>query len=85
MKVPVVARDSSALPATVGGAGLLLKERDPYLMAEAIDRLVRDESLAVAFGEAGRRRYEQNFTNERIEAEFFRALSNLGPDHCLTD
>lgn len=74
MKVPIVSYESSAIPATVGGAGIVLKEREPYLMAEAIDRLVRDESLNVAFGQMGWQRYERHFTNDKIELELFRAL-----------
>jgi glycosyltransferase involved in cell wall biosynthesis len=77
MKVPVVAYASSAIPAIVGGAGFALKERRPYLMAQAIDRLVRDEALSFDFGIRGWRRYEQAFTNEKIEAELFRVLSKL--------
>jgi glycosyltransferase involved in cell wall biosynthesis len=77
VKVPVVAYASSAIPATVGGAGLVINERHPYLMAEAIDRLVSNESLNLALGTKGLRRYEQHFTNARIETELFRALNNL--------
>jgi glycosyltransferase involved in cell wall biosynthesis len=77
MKVPVVAYASSAIPATAGDAGLIIKERRPYLMAEAIDRIARDEALNFAFGMMGWRRYEQYFSNEKIEQELFRALSHL--------
>jgi glycosyltransferase involved in cell wall biosynthesis len=78
MKVPVVAYASSAVPATVGGAGLVLDERQPYLMAEAINRLVCDESLSIALGMKGWQRYQQHFTNEQIEVELFRALKQAG-------
>jgi glycosyltransferase involved in cell wall biosynthesis len=77
LKVPVVAYASSAIPATVGGAGVVLKERRPFLMAEAIDRLVSVEALGFDLGIMGWRRYEQHFTNEKIEAELFRALDHL--------
>lgn len=77
MKVPVVAYASSAIPATVGNAGLVIEERRPYLMAEAINRLVSDEELNFAVGLTGWQRYQQDFTNEKIEAELFRALNNL--------
>nr|MDQ3818016.1 glycosyltransferase family 4 protein [Acidobacteriota bacterium] len=80
MKVPVVAYDSSAIPATVGEAGLILKERDPRRMAEMFDRLIRDEALNLSFGMAGWRRYEQNFTNRKIELELFKALSHINDD-----
>jgi glycosyltransferase involved in cell wall biosynthesis len=78
MKVPVVAYAAAAIPAIVEGAGLALKERHPFLMAEAIDRLVRNEALSFDFGLMGWRRYERDFTNEKIEAELFRVLSKLG-------
>lgn len=77
MKVPVVAYGSSAVPATMGDAGILLSDRRPYLMAEAINRLASDEELNVAFGIRGRRRYEQHFTNSKIETELFGSLSRL--------
>jgi glycosyltransferase involved in cell wall biosynthesis len=77
MKVPVVAYASSAIPATVGTAGFVLSERNPYLMAETINRLTSDERLNVAVGMTGWQRYERYFTNEKIEAELFRALSSL--------
>jgi glycosyltransferase involved in cell wall biosynthesis len=77
MKLPVVAYASSAIPAMVDGAGFVLNERRPRLMAEAINRLVSDEALSFAFGIRGWQRYEQNFTNEKIETELFRVLSKL--------
>lgn len=79
MKVPVVAYASSAIPATVGSTAFLLEERHPYLMAEAIHRLVSDESLNVAFGMNGWQRYQTHFTNAKIEMELFKALSTLDP------
>lgn len=78
MKVPIVASASSAIPATVGNAGLVWEERNPYLLAESIDYLNRDESVTVALGLMGRRRYEQCFSNERIEQDFVAALRQAG-------
>jgi glycosyltransferase involved in cell wall biosynthesis len=85
MKVPIVAYASTAIPATVGGAGLILKERLPRLMAEAINRIARDESLTVAFGMKGWQRYERHFTNEEIGRELFRSLEESGikPDFTI--
>ncbi|PYS50881.1 MAG: hypothetical protein DMF68_06025 [Acidobacteria bacterium] len=80
MKLPVVAYASSAIPATIGKAGVVLKEHNPRLMAETFDRLIRDETLNVSFGMKGWQRYEQNFTNEKIELELFKALSNISVD-----
>lgn len=74
MKVPVVAYASPAVSATVGEAGLVWKERSPFLLAESLELLARDESVSVALGLIGRRRYEQHFTNEKIEMDFRQAL-----------
>lgn len=77
MKLPVVAYASSAIPLTVGGAGLVWPERDTRLLAESANFLIRDEALMAALGLMGLRRYEQHFTNERIEAAFMKALGGL--------
>lgn len=74
MKVPVVAFASSAIPATVGDAGIVLQGREPAVMAEALDRVCRDEALNVALGAAGWERYREHFTNDKIECELFRAI-----------
>jgi len=77
LKIPIIACASTAITGTVGKAGLVWKERNPFLLAESINFLVKNESLGVALGLMGWRRYEQLYTNEKIEAEFFGALSNL--------
>lgn len=78
MKVPIIAFASSAIPATIGEAGLVWQERNPYLLAESIDYLDRDESLSAALGLMGRRRYEQVFSSDRVAEDFTRALSQAG-------
>ena len=77
LTVPIVAYASTAIPDTVGDAGIVLDQRDPQLMAEAIDRLVKDEALNFEFGLLGRQRYEEHFTTQKIEAELFRAVEGL--------
>jgi glycosyltransferase involved in cell wall biosynthesis len=77
MKIPIVARSSSAIPLTVGDAGLVWEEDDAFLLAESVDYLVRDEALRAALSLKGWQRYEQNFTNERIEKDFLEALRQI--------
>lgn len=77
LKVPIVSYDAAAIPETVGNAGVILENRDPALMAEAVNFLVEDEATNVALGVSGRRRYEECFTNTRIETRFLRALEHL--------
>lgn len=44
-RVPIVAFDAGAVPETLGGAGVLVKEKDHPAMAEMIDLLLTDEAL----------------------------------------
>jgi glycosyltransferase involved in cell wall biosynthesis len=77
MKLPIIAYASSAIPGTVADAGLVWAERDPYLLAQSLDLIVKDEKVGGALSLKGRRRYEEKFTNEKIEAEFLSALDCL--------
>lgn len=77
MKVPIVAYGSSAIPGTINGAGLVWKERNPYLFAESVNKVVKDKGISTALGEMGLRRYEQHFTNERIRAQFLSAANQF--------
>ena len=75
LKVPIIACASSAIPSTVGKAGIVWNERNPYLLAESVNYLNNDESISAALALMGRRRYEEFFSNERIAEEFFSALN----------
>ena len=77
MKVPIAAYASSAIPETVGAAGIVWEERNPYLLAESINSIVREKEVAHSLSAMGWRRYQQYFTNERIEAQLKAVLSNL--------
>ena len=77
MKLPITAYASTAIPETLGDAGIVWKDRDPLLMAESIDLLLRDTSVSNALGERGRRRYEALFSNKKIESTFLTAMATL--------
>jgi glycosyltransferase involved in cell wall biosynthesis len=53
--LPVVAFEEGALPEVLGNAGVLVSNRDPYALADAVNALLKDtkrrEKLAVAAGE----------------------------------
>ena len=53
--VPVVAYAAAAVPDTVGDGGLLLTDKDPLIVATAVERLRSDPSLRTSLVEAGRR------------------------------
>jgi glycosyltransferase involved in cell wall biosynthesis len=77
MKLPITAYASTAIPETVGDAGIVWTERNPMLIAESINLFVRDSSVRDALGRRGYRRYESMFTNAKAEEIFLQALSKL--------
>jgi glycosyltransferase involved in cell wall biosynthesis len=76
-KLPIVAYNSSAIPETVGSAGIVLDERDTAALAESMNLLITNEALNVAVGREGRRRYDDHFIGARIEGKFLDALNSL--------
>jgi glycosyltransferase involved in cell wall biosynthesis len=77
MRVPIAAYASSAIPETVGSAGLVWEERNPYLLAESIDSIVRDKALARGLSAMGWQRYQERFTNERIAEKFISSFLHI--------
>ena len=77
MKLPIVGFASTAIPETVGPAGLVWEERNPYLLAESIESIVNDKSVSQTLTELGSRRYAEQFTNARIEEGFMASINNL--------
>jgi glycosyltransferase involved in cell wall biosynthesis len=77
MKVPIVAFGSAAIPETVSKAGLVWDERDPYLFAECVDTLIKDESLRMRLSLLGKQRYDELFTTDKIELKFLTAVGEL--------
>ena len=77
--VPVVAAASTAIPGTLGSAGFVWPEADPFVLAGSMDRIVRDAAVRERLCAWGRRRYEAEFAGERIEAGFREAVQGLLP------
>jgi glycosyltransferase involved in cell wall biosynthesis len=73
--VPVVAYGAAATPDTVGAAGLVWDEPEPFLLAESIAGVVGDGPERAWLRAAGRCRYEETFALPRLEAEFVRAMA----------
>lgn len=64
---PVVAYASSAVPETLGDAGLLWDDRDPALFAASIQRLHADTALRAALRQRGSERYSAHFAPAVLE------------------
>ena len=77
MKLPITAYASTAIPETLGDAGIAWPDREPLLMAESINLFVKNATVRNALGLRGRGRYEAMFTNEKIEQTFVKAISRL--------
>lgn len=77
LRLPIVAYASSAITDTVDDVGLVWEERNPYLLAESIHSIVEDQSISESLSEKGWRRYQDRFTNEKIEACFLAAIGTL--------
>jgi glycosyltransferase involved in cell wall biosynthesis len=56
--MPVVAYSCCAVPETVGDAGVLLADKDPVVVATAVDRVLTDDGLRSTLVAAGKRRVE---------------------------
>jgi glycosyltransferase involved in cell wall biosynthesis len=75
--VPVVAYATTAVPDTLGEAGLAWPEPDPYLLAQSAARVAKDGGLRRRLAEAGRRRYRDCFATAHLERAFADALRPL--------
>jgi glycosyltransferase involved in cell wall biosynthesis len=64
MRLPIVAFEVSNIPEVVvqGQTGLLVPQRDVVAFADAVEKLLRDETLRERMGRAGRHRVESCFT-----------------------
>jgi glycosyltransferase involved in cell wall biosynthesis len=64
---PVVASDTGGLPEIVRDmeTGILVPPADPHALAQALLKVIRDEELAIRFGEAGRKDVLANYTLDR--------------------
>ncbi|NIO19755.1 MAG: glycosyltransferase, partial [Candidatus Aenigmarchaeota archaeon] len=61
-EVPVIGSDSGEIPATIGKAGLIFKEKDIAGLKGKIEALIRDRNLRTMLGKNGRKRVVENFS-----------------------
>lgn len=75
-RVPVVAFASSAVPGTLGDAGVLLTSKRPATVAAAVHRVLSDDGVRAALVAAGRARLDV-FSPERTRARWVEVLRGL--------
>lgn len=77
-QVPIVAFDSTAIGGTLGGSGLLLKEKDPLMTAGVIDRLMTDMRLRNKVIEGQKARLK-DFSREVVTARYKELFARILP------
>ena len=75
-KKPIIAYDSSAIADTLGGSGILIKEKDPVFVSMLIDRLVNTPGLKESVVEGQNRRL-QDFAYDKMKARFIEGLNKF--------
>ena len=76
-RVPIVAYASSAVPGTLGDAGVLLESKQPATVAAAVRRVLADADLRAALVAAGEARLAE-FAPARTRALWVEVLEGLG-------
>jgi len=74
--VPVVAYAAGAVPATLGGAGVLFRYKRFEALAELVDLIVRDSGLRMRLVERQRERVRE-FLEPRVRARWQKLMSGL--------
>lgn len=76
---PVVATEGGGTNEIVvdGETGFLIAPSSPAIMAEKINTLLNDELLRNSFGQAGRRRIEQEFSIKKMADEYIKAYRGI--------
>jgi glycosyltransferase involved in cell wall biosynthesis len=74
MKIPIVAYNSTAVSDTVGDGGIIWEDLDTDLIATTFNEIIINEDAYFYLGEAGWRRYLNNFTNEIIGKQFLNLI-----------
>jgi glycosyltransferase involved in cell wall biosynthesis len=74
---PIVAHAASAVPETLGDAGILWGETDPWLYASSAARLCADDGFRNSLLDNAHRRYREHYSVEVLTARFRDLLGPL--------
>ena len=76
---PVIGTATGGIPEMIvdGETGFIAERDNPNSLADKITTLVADKALAARMGENGRRRFENNFTEEAFNVRFGEALRRI--------
>lgn len=71
---PIIARATSAVPETLGDAGIAWEEPNPWLYAASAARIFVDTTLRKQLRDSGLQRYRCEFANDVLRARFLGQL-----------
>lgn len=74
--VPIIAYDAAAVSGTLGGAGILVQDKNPVLISKWIQRIVSDRELREAVIESENERLK-NFEQSHIEKAMLEILGDF--------
>jgi glycosyltransferase involved in cell wall biosynthesis len=78
--LPVISTDHGAIPDAVedGVTGFIVPQKDAEALAEKLEILIKDPDLRKRMGQAGREKYEREFTLEKFEKRMVEILEKIG-------
>ena len=78
--LPVVSTNEGGIPDVVinGQTGYTVDKNNPKALADALERLFRNPELCILMGKAGRKRFEEKFTEEVFEHRMKECLNLQG-------
>ena len=60
--IPVISTNTGGIPELLGGGGgIMVEEKNPQLLADAILRIMNDKSLRIELSESGKKKIEEDF------------------------
>ncbi|MCL2335817.1 MAG: glycosyltransferase, partial [Firmicutes bacterium] len=74
--VPIIAYASSAIPDTLGDAGVLIDEKDPVLVSKIIDQIVSDPDIRRRLIDIQRERLK-DFHEDIVFEKIYRVVSSF--------
>ena len=76
-RLPIVTCSGTALPETIGDAGLVFSDRDPRVYAEAIDFVVENRDVAAEMCRRGEKRFWECFAIDVLSRQFEQLLGEV--------
>ncbi len=77
LRLPIIAHGSSAIPETLGPAGIVWDSTDPHLYAASAARVLADVAYRTTLQDVGAQRYASAFSGKVLQQRFMQALERI--------